>query len=290
MPLTREDLRTTPLADGLTDKQLDQLGSAFERRELAEGERLFTAGTTAQAFYLLVSGEVTLSEGDAVRFVVRPPAPLGELGVLSPNIKRNTTATATKPSVIWTIARERLATFIKLHADIGLQLYENLVQTVAAKIRRDQLRLEDMRRNLIRTQKSMKELRNFVLDSEDTPVSERIHDKLDELIRHNRRANYRVAPPKMLPAWVCVEEGARHPVVEISRTHLSFRIDGVALPEEGRHIVGVIGLAEAEMPFSGKVLRTIDARVDVELDLLIDEYVAQLESYLSRVQMLDFVV
>jgi hypothetical protein len=203
---------------------------------------------------------------------------------------RNTTATATKPSVVWMITRERLSGFIRVNADIGLRLYQNLAQGVAEKIRRDERRLEDMRRNIIRTQKKMKELRDYLLDSEDTPVSERIHDALEVLIRHNRRANYRVAPPKTLHAWVRLDGPERHGVVEISRTHFSYRIDRGGPPAEGEHLVGVLGLADSEIPFSGTVLRTIDQRVDVELDLLIDEYVAQLESYLSRVQMIDFVV
>jgi len=41
---------------------------------------------------------------------------------------------------------------------------------------------------------------------------------------------------------------------------------------------------------TGVVLRVVEGRVDIELDLMVDEYVNILEGYLTRVQMLDFLV
>ena len=53
---------------------------------------------------------------------------------------------------------------------------------------------------------------------------------------------------------------------------------------------GVLDLAGTDVPISGKVIRAAGSRVTVELDLLIDEYAAAFEGYLTRVQLLDILV
>ena len=52
----------------------------------------------------------------------------------------------------------------------------------------------------------------------------------------------------------------------------------------------MLWLSGPEIPVSGKVLRTIGPLIDVELDLLFEDYGAILDGYLTRVQMLDFMV
>jgi hypothetical protein len=52
----------------------------------------------------------------------------------------------------------------------------------------------------------------------------------------------------------------------------------------------VLDLAGTEIPVSGNVVRTADDRITVVLDLLIDDHVAILEGYLTRVQLLDILV
>ncbi|MCA9664117.1 MAG: cyclic nucleotide-binding domain-containing protein [Myxococcales bacterium] len=289
MSLTNEHLRSIPLLASFSDEQLERFKTVFERLELTKGEKLFAAGDKARALYLVASGEVTLSEGDAVDIHVRPPAPIGELGALS-DIERNTTARVSEDAVVWRAPRDKLSEFLAANTDIAFVFYDNLTHVVADKIHRDERRLEDMRKNLIRTQKAMKKLRDYVAESEDTPISEHVHDTLDYLIRNNRRANYRVEPPSSLAALVRLDDNSELPVVEISRTHFSLEKDSGALPDTGDRVSGVLKLAGPELPVSGRVLRTLDRRVDVELDLLIDEYIAVLEGYLSRVQMVDFVV
>ena len=71
-------------------------------------------------------------------------------------------------------------------------------------------------------------------------------------------------------------------------------MNGASAPRVGEWTSGVAELGGAEIPLSGKVIRVIDIagkrRVTVELDLLIDDYVAVLEGYLTRVQLLDILV
>jgi CRP/FNR family cyclic AMP-dependent transcriptional regulator len=289
MPLTPDQLRSIPLLRGMTDQQLKQLAGVFEPRNLAKGDPLFKAGQPAECFYLLARGEVKIFEGDKERYTLKPPAPIGELGALA-DLRRSTTAVVARNAELWQVSRDGLLGFFESHSEIALTFYQNLVSLIADKVRRDQVRLEDMRRNIIRTQKTMKQMRDFLLESDDTPISETLHNKLEDLIRHNRRVNYRVRPPDTLPASVRVDRQTMAAVAEISRTHVSFVLDEGLLPQDGVPWSGVLCLSGPEIPISGTVLRTIDRRVDLKLDLLIDAYGSILDGYLTRVQMLDFMV
>jgi hypothetical protein len=58
-------------------------------------------------------------------------------------------------------------------------------------------------------------------------------------------------------------------------------------PPIGTWLSGVLDLAGTEIPLSGKVHRLHGNRMTIELDLLIDEFAAVLEGYLTRAQLLD---
>jgi hypothetical protein len=135
----------------------------------------------------------------------------------------------------------------------------------------------------------MKGLREFILESPDSPISRRVHDALEGLIQQNRRANYRVEPPPALAACLRLDDGRVANVVDLSRTHVNAHLAG-ALPLPDSEISGVLVLAGPEIPVSGRVLRTQGDRVVLVLDLLLDEFAAVLEGYLARVQMFDFLV
>lgn len=287
--ITAEALRAIPLLRSMSDDQLALVAGLFEPVESSKGDMLFDVGDPARAIYLLVEGEITLYQTDEETHRLTGPAIIGELGALT-GLCRNSRAVVGEGAKIWEVKGELLLELFVDHPDLALRFEQGLLEMVADKIQRDQIRLIDMRQNLIRTQKAMKQMRDFLLESEDTVVSEKLHEMLDGLIRRNRRVNYRVEPPPALAATVRVDEGEKSTVVEISRSHLSFRNDGKTTLAEGARISGVLNLSGPELPFSGKVLRTIKERVDVELDLLIDEYVVLLEGYLTRVQMLDFLV
>ena len=288
MSLTAEQLACIPLFAGLSERRLAQLTSIFERVEVREGAVLFEVADPATHFYLLTGGEVTIFEGEQIRCQLWPPATIGELGCLA-GLTRVTRAVVSRPSEIWRTAREAILGFFDQHTDIALPFYQQLVNLIADKVRRDQIRLEDMRRNIIRTQKAMKQMRDFVLESQDTAISETLHNQLEELIRHNRRINYRVEPPEGHPASLHFDSGAQALVMEISRTHLSYRKLDEPLPD-GTRQTAVLNLSGPEIPVSGTVLRTIEDRVDLELDLLLDEYGSPLDGYLTRLQLLDIML
>jgi CRP-like cAMP-binding protein len=279
-------LRTIPLLRGFSDDELSRLMALFT--PMTHEGTLFSANERADRVYLLLRGEVVLSQGDQDALRLHPPAVIGELGPLT-GLSRSCTATVSGGAEVWAAQANALTAFFNEQPAIGLRFQRNLLEVCADKISRDQSRLKDMRNNLIRTQKALKGMRDFLLESPDTVVSDRLHDMMEGLIQRNRRVNYRVAPPASLPASVRLETGDA-PVLEISRTHLSYRARDGAPPVSGDRTSGVLALSGPEIPFSGVVIRSVDRRVTIELDLLIDDYAAALEGYLTRVQMVDFLV
>jgi CRP-like cAMP-binding protein len=288
MPPRLDDLRTIPLFRGFAEEDLAEIAQQF--RPAGAGV-LFDVGQPAASFYLLTAGEVTLDQpGDDV-YRLRPPALIGELGGLA-GLTRNGRAVASEGAEVWELEQKTVQLFFNDHQELGVRFLVNLLEVVADKVHRDHRRLADMRANLVRTQKSLKQLRELVLDAPETPISAPVHDTLDRLIVHNRRVNYRVEPPGALASSVRLDAGTA-PVVELSRTHVTLAWpDGAAVPAHGTWLSGVAQLGGAEIPVSGKVMRSSAEarRITFELDLLLDEYVAVLEGYLTRVQLLDILV
>ena len=278
------ELRTIPLFQGFSDRELRDLGDLFSRVAIDPSRPLFDVNEQANTIYLLTRGEVTLDRPEDDVFKLYPPALIGELGALT-GLPRSTRATAKEGSVVWALPAKRIQEFLGEHQELGVRFLVNLLGVVADKVHRDQRRMGDMRANLIGTQKELKRLRELVLESPETPLSAPVHDTLDKLITHNRRVNYRVEPPLALAAHVRFDQGSAA-VADISRTHVSVILP-FAPPQAGTWLSGVAALAGTEIPISGRIVRVTDRKVTIELDLMIDEFVAALEGYLTRVQLLD---
>jgi len=277
------ELRTIQLFHGFGDEELAELADLFKQVE-PHDKPLFDVNEPATTLYLLTKGEVVLDRpGDDV-FRLRPAALIGELGALT-GLQRSTRATVTPGSVVWALPAKRLQAYLADHQELGVRFLVNLLSAVADKVHRDQRRMADMRANLIATQKELKRLRELVLESVETPISAPVHDTLDKLITHNRRVNYRVEPPPSLAAH-CRFEKDTAPIADISRTHVTVHLPHDP-PAVGGWVSGVAHLAGTEIPISGRVARTTGHKMTVELDLMIDEYAAALEGYLTRAQLLD---
>lgn len=288
MQVSSSDLHAIPLFQNITEAHLTELMAAFEHLKLDADHVLFEAGSKPTHFHLLVSGEVSLRDGEETRFRLSPLAPIGELGAVT-GLTRSITAVTTQPSEVYQIRVEALQAFFEKHGDVAFPFYHNLINVVADKVRRDTRRIDAMRANLIRTQKAMKRLVEQVLEAEETPLSKSICETLEGLIENNRRAHYLVEPAHTLKASVRLDGGAVVTVHEMN--------DGVLhlakLPTplvKGAHWSGVLILPSGEVPVSGVIESSSESGVHIKLDLLISDYAAVLQEYLTRLQMLDFVV
>jgi CRP/FNR family transcriptional regulator, cyclic AMP receptor protein len=283
MPPRIADLRTIPLWKGFSDDDLAEIAALFEPVVTGTAP-LFDVGEPARAIYLLTGGEVALDWPGDDHYRLRPPALIGELGALT-GLARGSKAVPAPGAEVWRVDAAAVQRFLADNQDLGVRFLVNLLELVADKVQRDQRRLSDMRTNLVRTQKELKRLRDVVLEAPESEVSAPIHDGLDRLITTNRRVNYRVAPPVALASTLRLEAG-KAPVAELSRTHVT-AVWPKEPPAPGTWLSGVLDLAGTEIPVSGHVIRRTDHGATFELDLLIDEYAAIFEGYLTRVQLLD---
>lgn len=287
MTITPADLAHLPLFRPLTKEQTKELLAVFVPRKVTKGQVLFREGEVPHKFQLLAEGEIELTEAREPKITVHPIAPIGELGALT-GVPRNTTAIATRDSKLLEVDREALMKVFSRSADLAFLFYKGLLDVVSDKVRRDKQRLDEMRDNLIRTQKAMKELRDVVLAADETAISQPVCDRLDDLIEHNRRSHYRVTPIESHPASVRMNGSKPIPVVELSEGFL--KLDKSAGLEPGSEATMVLALPKGEIPVSGRVERTGSDGILFKLDMLIDEYKAAMAGYMTELQMLDFVV
>lgn len=289
MTIAPSELRAIPLFAQITDEHLKALMGVFEHLTLKRGEVLFEAGDTPTHFLLLVDGEVALREAGETRFRLRPIAPIGELGSLT-GLKRSTSAVVMEPAEVWRVPIIKLMDFFETHGNVAFPFYHNLLKIVADKVRRDVHRLDEMRANIIRTQKKMKGLRELILESEETVISKPVFETLDDLIEHNRRWHYMVEPAHTLQATVRLDDGQRVAVKEMSDTMMRIAPLPGTPPALNSHWSGVLVTPNYELPVGGMIEASDKSGVLVQLDRLVNSEAADLEDYLTRLQMLDFVV
>lgn len=293
-----QDLRSLPLFQAIPEDRLGQLVDAFRVIKHSAGATLFSAGEVAQKFEILQSGEVVIEEMSSndhpsaaagTRLLLKNLAPLGELGALT-GLPRSTTAVAKTDVEVLSIGISDLLGFFDKNPDIGLSFYKSLLEMVADKIRRDRSRLDDMRTNLVKTQKAMKKMRETIEEAEESEISKPLYETLDQLINNNRRANYRVSPTASYPAHIRLDDGKTVPVLELSEGYMKMQGKTADITADPQFWTGVLVVPTDEIVLSGSVLREADNGVVVKLDKPIDEYKAKLDDYTTRVQLLDFVV
>ncbi len=278
---------SVPLFHGIDESGLRGLGEVFERFSAPAGHVLFSAGETADQLYLLVDGRVALHEEGEKTIDLQPVSLIGELGAMVGLIRR-VTAVAQAPSVFLRASGAALRGFFERNAQVAVQFYQNLLGMAADKIRRDERRIDDMRRNLIKTQKSLKAMRDLILESPSTALSGPLHEIVEGIIAQNRRANYIVEPPAALPVNVRLPSGQVHTVEQMSRQFIV--VPAAAATTEEGDWRGVLMLPSAQIPIAGGLERASPDKTRINLDLLIDEYSQLLEEYLTQAQLLDIVL
>lgn len=282
-------LKALPLFQGISEARLGQLVSAFKTVAHKAGDTLFRPGDTATHFVLLTKGEVTIEESPTTRFELRPVAPIGELGAIT-GIPRSTTAIAKTDIEILALPVGDLLGFFDSNADIGFAFYKNLLHVVSDKVRRDRRLLGEMRDNIIRTQKAMKQMRETVLAAPESEISKPLFETLDNLIDNNRRANYRVSPTPAAPSSIRLDNGSLARVLEVSEGYLKVEGTTKDLTADPSYWAGVLVMPAGEILVSGTVVREGEGGVVVKLDTLVDEFKTKLDNYAVQLQLLDFVL
>lgn len=288
MPIQPADLRAIPLFADMSDEHLTMLLGALEHKRLAEGEGLFEEGTIADKLIILVEGEVSVHQGLEERFRLRPVALVGELGGMT-GLRRTSTTLATRPSEVLSIGTDALLHFFESHGQVAYPFYHSFLHIVADKLVRDRRRMDEMRQNIITTQKVMKTMRTALLEAEDSPLHRMLFEELDALIEQNRKGHYMVDAPRALSTKVRLDDGSVRDVTQLSNEWMFVAAGPGATPEPGEWS-GVLITTDTEIPISGVIEGVKNGAFTVNLDTLIDEYAESLERHLTRLQMLDIIL
>lgn len=288
MPIHPADLRNIPLFADMNDEHLRMLLSIMTLRKLAEGEGLFEEGTVAKQLIILTQGELSVHQGLEERFRLRPTSLVGELGGLT-GLQRTSTAVATQASEVLFVERDVLFRFFEENGHIAYPFYRSFLDIVADKSIRDRRRIDEMRQNIITTQKAMKSMRAALLEADDNPLNRMLYEQLDSLIEQNRKGHYMVDAPRALSTQVRLDDGSVHAVTRLSNEWLIVTMGTGKAPEKGEWS-GVLVTPDTEIPISGIIESTDAKSFTVNLDTLIDEYSEALELHLTRLQMLDIIL
>lgn len=123
-------LRRVPLFQGLGDKGLKQLAEAFSERSFHAGDELTTEGQGAAGFFVLESGEATVTIDGAERRTLSGGDYFGEIALIDGG-KRTATITATNDGRAYGLTSWVFRPLVEKNAAIAWPLLE----AMAARIR-----------------------------------------------------------------------------------------------------------------------------------------------------------
>lgn len=132
MPQPSADLiRGVPLFSDLDDKTLERLADEFIERHFEEGAAIATEGSDGLNFFIVASGEASVTvQGDPVG-TLGPGASFGEVALVDKSA-RSATVTATTPMVAYALPIWSFRPFVEQRPEIAWKLLEALAERLRA--------------------------------------------------------------------------------------------------------------------------------------------------------------
>ena len=123
------------LLSGVNSEQSATLARLSEIQEIKAGEVIFTAGEPADMLYVLIEGEVEVSQGGTPIARLTAGETFGEVTLLDDRVHSGTVR-ATKDSRLALVSREALERVSSRRPDIALTIYRNLARGLGQKLDR----------------------------------------------------------------------------------------------------------------------------------------------------------
>ena len=127
-------LQRVPLFTDLSADEVEQIALLFKERHFSSGETIVKEGSDGAAFFLIDSGEATVSVGGAERASLKPGDYFGEIALIDEGT-RSATITATSEVVCYGLTFWEFRPLVLENAAIGWQL----LQSLAKKLRSAEL-------------------------------------------------------------------------------------------------------------------------------------------------------
>src|SRR4051812_3724838 len=126
-------IQQVPLFADLTRKQVEEVARLFKHRRFRAGETVIREGSGGAAFFLIESGEATVSVRGEERAKLGPGDAFGELAMIDEGA-RSATITASGDLVCWGLTYWDFRPLVERNGAIGW----NLLQTLAKRLRASQ--------------------------------------------------------------------------------------------------------------------------------------------------------
>jgi CRP-like cAMP-binding protein len=124
-------LRRVPLFAGLDKREVEQIARLFKERRFSEGETVAKEGLGGAAFFLIDSGEATVTVGGKERATLNPGDYFGEIALIDEGA-RSATVTASSELVCYGLTLWEFRPLVENNAAIGWKLLQSLAQKLRA--------------------------------------------------------------------------------------------------------------------------------------------------------------
>ena len=133
-------VRNVPLFSGLDRKEVAAIAALFKKRSFPKGETVIKEGSGGATFYLIESGEATVTIGGELRATLGPGDYFGEVALIDEG-ERIATVTAAEELVCYGLTLWELRPLVEENGVIGWKL----LQTLAKDLREAEQVIADLR-------------------------------------------------------------------------------------------------------------------------------------------------
>ena len=125
-------LARAPLFSALSKQELGELAKATEDLEVEEGKVLTREGDLGREFFVIVEGDVSVTQdGNEVR-QLGPGDFFGEIALIYENARRTATVTATSPLRFFVLTRQSFRSLLEHQPEIEEKVMAALEERLAA--------------------------------------------------------------------------------------------------------------------------------------------------------------
>lgn len=126
-----ERLRGVPLFSGLGEKQLQFIATRVEDLDFPAGKTLTQEGRSGGEFFVIISGDAEVRQGDAVVNRLRAGDHFGEIALLD-NGPRTATVVATSPMRCLVLSPRQFQDVLHQDAEIAVTLLHSVTKRLRA--------------------------------------------------------------------------------------------------------------------------------------------------------------
>jgi CRP/FNR family transcriptional regulator, cyclic AMP receptor protein len=131
-------LRRVPLFNDLDKKELETLARSFKDRTFSDGQTIAQEGTGGVGFFVIESGEASVSVGGDEKRKLGPGDYFGEIALIDADALRTATITADSELKCWGLTAWEFRPLVETHAPIAWAL----LKTMATRLREAEQRAD----------------------------------------------------------------------------------------------------------------------------------------------------